>query len=65
LTVTLHGRTQTRYVRVDDVAQVQAQIAAYEALWAIVEGLTVVNLELWRGTHPGGRAGTRRKRRGA
>lgn len=61
LTVTLRGRTHTRYVRVDDVAQVQAWLAGYQALWAIVEELTAVNLELLRGTHPGGRA--RRKRR--
>ena len=65
LTVTLRGRTHTRYVRVGDVEQVQAQIAAYEELWAIVEGLTAVNLELLRGTHPGGRAPRTRKRRGA
>ncbi len=63
LTVTLGGRTHTRYVRVDGVAQVQAQIASYHALWAIVEELTAVNLELLRGRHPGGRA--RRRRRGA
>jgi hypothetical protein len=61
LTVTLRGRTHTRYVRVDDVAQVQTLLAGYQALWAIVEELTAVNLELLRGTHPGGRA--RRKRR--
>lgn len=63
LTVTLHGRTHTRYVRVDEVAQVQGQIAAYDELWGIVEALTAVNLELLRGTHPGGRAKRRRKRR--
>lgn len=56
LTVTLGGRTHTRYVRVDEVEQVQAQIAAYHALWGLVEELTAVNLELLRGTHPGGRA---------
>ena len=56
LTVTLGGMTHTRYVRVDEVAQVQALIAHYGELWAIVEELTAVNLELLRGTHPGGRA---------
>ena len=61
LTVTLGGTTHTRYVRVDAVEQVQAQIASYHALWTIVEALTAVNLELLRGRHPGGRA--RRKRR--
>jgi hypothetical protein len=63
-TVTLGGRTHTRYVRVDEVEQIQAQIATYHALWGIVEELTAVNLELLRGTHPGGRA-PRRKRRQA
>src|SRR3989304_6300507 len=60
LTVTLGGRTQTRYVRVGEVEPVQALIAAYEELWAIVNGLTAVNLALLRGAHPGGR-----RRRGA
>ena len=63
LTVTLGGRTHTRYVRVDAVAQVQAQIASYHARWAIVEELTAVNLELLRGTHPGGRAPRKRRTR--
>jgi hypothetical protein len=61
LTVTLKGRTHTRYVRVDEMDQVHAQIATYHELWAIVEALTAVNLELLRGRHPGGRA--RRTRR--
>ena len=63
LTVTLGGRTQTRYVRVGAVKPVQALIAAYDELWTIVNELTTVNLALVRGTHPGGRA--RRKRRRA
>lgn len=61
LTVTLRGRTHTRYVRVDEVGHVQALIAGYQALWAIVDELTAVNLELLRGTHPGGRALRRRR----
>ena len=55
LTVTLAGRTHTRYVRQEEVAQVQAWLATYEELWALVNALTAVNLELLRGTHPGGR----------
>jgi hypothetical protein len=65
LTVTLGGRTQTRYVRVGEVEQVQALIAAYTELWTLVNELTAVNLALMRGTHPGGRARRPRKRRGA
>lgn len=63
LTVTRGGRTHTRYVRVDEVEQVQAQIATYHALWAIVEELTAVNLELLRGRHPGGRPPRQRRAR--
>ena len=63
LTVTLGGRTHTRYVRVDEVESVQMQIATYHGLWGIVEELTAVNLELLRGTHPGGRAPRRKRRR--
>lgn len=59
LTVTLHGRTRTRYVRQGELAHVQALVAAYHALWALVEELTVVNLALLRGQHPGGPAGRR------
>jgi hypothetical protein len=62
LTVTLTGRTQTRYVRRGEVERVQALIAGYHALWAIVEGLTAVNLALLRGAHPGGRPRARRRR---
>jgi len=59
LTVTLHGRTRTRYVRQGALAHVQALVAAYHALWALVEALTAVNLALLRGQHPGGPAGRR------
>ena len=54
LTVTLRGRTRTRYVRQAELAHVQALIAAYHALWALVDELTAVNLALLRGQHPGG-----------
>ncbi len=59
LTVTLRGQTRTRYVRQAELEHVQALIAAYHALWAIVEELTAVNLALLRGQHPGGPAGRR------
>ena len=65
LTVTLGGRTQTRYVRVGEVEQVQAWLAAYTELWTLVNDLTAVNLAWLRGAHPGGRAKRARKRRGA
>ena len=65
LTVTLGGRTQTRYVRVGEVAQVQAWLAAYAELWTLVNELTAVNLAVLRGAHPGGRAKRVRTRRGA
>jgi len=62
LTVTLRGRTRTRYVRQGELAHVQALVAAYHDLWAIVEELTAVNLALLRGQHPGGPAGRRPQR---
>ena len=65
LTVTLGGRTQTRYVRVGEVEQVQAWLAAYAELWTLVNELTAVKRALLRGAHPGGRAPRPRKRRGA
>jgi hypothetical protein len=59
LTVTLGGRTRTRYVRRGEREQVEALIATYHALWAIVDELTAVNLALLRGQHPGGPDGRR------
>ncbi len=59
LTVTLRGTTRTRYVRRDELERVQALIATYQALWAIVDELTAVNLALLRGQHPGGPEGRR------
>jgi len=60
LTVTLTGRTHTRHIRREEVAQVQAWLATYDELWALVNALTAVNLALLRGTHPGGRAPRKR-----
>lgn len=46
LTVNLKGRTRTRYVRQGERAAVEAKVAAYRRLWALVEELTEVNLAL-------------------
>ena len=46
LTVNLGGRTRTRYVRQGERAVVEAKVAAYRRLWALVDELTEVNLAL-------------------
>jgi len=46
LTVNLKGRTRTRYVRQGERAAVEAKVATYRRLWALVEELTEVNLAL-------------------
>ena len=46
LTVTLDGTTRSRYVRLEELADVRALIATYEELWALVNDLTAVNLAL-------------------
>ena len=61
--MTLRGRTHTRYVRQAERAEVEALIAAYHALWTVVEELTAVNLALLRGVHPGGPPPRRRATR--
>lgn len=55
LTVTYGGRTVTRFVRQAELAEVEAMTSAYRDLWAIIEELTKVNLELLRGKQVGGR----------
>jgi hypothetical protein len=60
LTVTLGGATRSRYVRLEEVAQVRALIVTYEELWALVNELTAVNLTLLHGAPPAGRAPGRR-----
>ena len=55
LTVTLRGATHSRYVRLEEVAHLQALIATYEELWAIVNALTAVNLALLHSAPPAGR----------
>jgi hypothetical protein len=46
LTVTLGGRTRTRYVRLGERAAVEAKLAAYRRLWELVDELTEVHLAL-------------------
>jgi hypothetical protein len=62
LSVNLHGRTRGCYLGHEREALVAPLITEYERAWRLINDLTAVNLELLRGTHPGGRA--RRKGRG-
>ena len=52
LTVTLRGRTRTRYVRHEEVAPLQQLLTTYAELWAIVDNLTAVNLALLHSAPP-------------
>jgi len=61
LTVFLRGRTHTRYVRRGERSQVEALVDNYRVLMEIVDELTAVNLELLRGSHPGGKPKRRRR----
>jgi hypothetical protein len=63
LTVTLGGATRSRYVRREEMAQVQALIGTYEELWAIVNELTAVNLALLHSDPPNRPAPARRAAR--
>lgn len=56
LPVTLGGTTRSRYVRLGELARVQALIATDEERWAIVNALTAVNLALLHSMPPSGRA---------
>lgn len=56
LTVTLRGATHTRYVRQEEVGQLQQLLATYAELWAIVDDLTAVNLALLHSAPPAARA---------
>ncbi len=58
LNVTVGGRTRTRYIRQGERRQVEAWIAAYHRLWALVEELTAVNLALLN-ARPAGRGPAR------
>jgi hypothetical protein len=55
LNVTLAGRTRTRYVRQGERAAIEAMVASYRRLWALVDELTEVNLALLH-TDPPARA---------
>ena len=59
LTVTLGGTTRSRYVRLEEVAELQALIATYEELWTIVNDLTAVNLALLHHAPPRARRAPR------
>lgn len=63
LTVALGGATRSRYVRLEEMAQVRALIGTYAELWAIVNELTAVNLALLHGEPPDGRAPKQRPAR--
>jgi hypothetical protein len=54
LLLNFRGRTRTRYVKREREAEIAALLSEYQRVWQIIEGLTEVNLELLRGTHPGG-----------
>jgi hypothetical protein len=56
LNVTLGGRTRTRYVRHGERAAIEAMVAAYQRLWALVDELTEVNLQLLHRESAGRRA---------
>ena len=46
LTVNQRGRTWTRFVRQSERATVEEWLRNYQRLWAIIEELTTINLEL-------------------
>lgn len=52
MTVKLDGRSQNRFVRQADLAQITGMTDAYRELWEIVEELTRVNLEMIRHDAP-------------
>ena len=62
LSLNLGGHTRGCYLGEERAAAVVPLLAEYERAWRLINALTAVNLELLRGTHPGGRA--RRKGRG-
>lgn len=52
LLVSLEGTTRSRYIRLEEWAEVQALIASYKELWTIVNELTAVNLALLHSAPP-------------
>jgi len=63
LSLNLGGRTRGCYLGEERAAAVAPLIAEYERAWRLINALTTVNLDLLRGTHPGGRTPTRRAAR--
>ncbi len=62
LTVHLQGATQAVHVRPQDEAAVRAAVAAYQRLWAVIDGLTGCELaELKRQARERRRARQRRR----
>ena len=61
LSVNLGGRTRGCYLGREREALVAPLIAEYQRAWRVINELTAVNLELLRGTHPGGRAPRKRR----
>jgi hypothetical protein len=64
LSLNLGGRTRGCYLGEERAAAVAPLIAEYERAWRLINQLTAVNLELLRGTRPGGST-RRRTARGA
>jgi hypothetical protein len=63
LTVSLQGATQAVHLRPEDQTAVRAAVAAYQRLWAVIDGLTACELaDLRRQARERQRA--RRRRRG-
>lgn len=60
LSVNVRGRTQGAYLGRSRVAAVAPLLAEYQRVWGLINALTEINLELVRGTHPGGRPRGRR-----
>lgn len=56
LNVTLQGRTRTRYVRRGERAEVEAWVAAYWRLRALIDEITEINLMLLNATAAGERS---------
>ncbi len=54
LSLNLGGRTRGCYLGEERAAAVAPLIAEYERAWRLINQVTAVNLELLRGTHPGG-----------
>jgi len=60
LSLNLGGRTRGCYLGEERAAAVAPLLAEYARAWRLINELTTVNLDLLRGTHPGGRTPKRR-----